>query len=164
MSYKKVVFLDIDGVLNNGYTTQKTPSGYTGIDPELVKNLKSITHAHPDAVLVLSSTWRLVDDPDVGIDFPTYDLLFKYLAEQGVDGIVDITPTITDHDWVGPVTRGDEIRAWFKEGNKADKYVILDDVPYGIQHTALEKRWVQTHPFEGLTQQAAQKAIDLLNV
>ena len=52
-----VVFLDIDGVLNDDNTTEKTPQGFIGIDDEKVIFLKKICDKLK-ATIVLSSDWR----------------------------------------------------------------------------------------------------------
>ena len=56
---RKIIFLDIDGVLNSmDYFEQtKDCKGYTEINPEKVKLLKEIVD-RTGAEIVLSSTWR----------------------------------------------------------------------------------------------------------
>ena len=51
-----VIFLDVDGVLNNAYTTDRI-KGYIGIDDNKVRLLKQIVD-YFDAKIILSSTWR----------------------------------------------------------------------------------------------------------
>ena len=38
----KVIFLDVDGVLNSDRTARRTQSGYTFVDNRQMKNLKHI--------------------------------------------------------------------------------------------------------------------------
>ena len=56
---KKYVFLDIDGVLNDDNTTEKSPTGFTGIDDTLLQNLKDLIE-ETKAEIVLTSTWKEV--------------------------------------------------------------------------------------------------------
>lgn len=53
---RKVIFLDIDGVLNCNNTTEIF-LGITGIEDRLVEKLRAIVNA-TGAEIVLVSTWR----------------------------------------------------------------------------------------------------------
>ena len=53
----KVIFLDVDGVLNSDRTVRKTQGGYTFVDNRQMKNLKHIINM-TGAKVVLSSDWR----------------------------------------------------------------------------------------------------------
>lgn len=52
---KKILFLDIDGVLN---AHRQLPSGYCGIDRAKAEWLNAVLYFVPDAKLVISSAWR----------------------------------------------------------------------------------------------------------
>lgn len=51
----KILFLDIDGVLNNH---EKLESGYCGISQPQAHHLNLILDTFPDLKLVISSAWR----------------------------------------------------------------------------------------------------------
>ena len=71
----KVIFCDVDGVLNNAVTKARSPSGYVGVSDQLILKLKAIV-SKTGAAIVLSSDWRLVkDDPVHGKDY-------RYLARK----------------------------------------------------------------------------------
>ena len=53
----KVIFLDVDGVLNTKYSKSRC-GRFIGIDKDKVAQLKRIVD-ETDAEIVLSSTWRL---------------------------------------------------------------------------------------------------------
>ena len=53
----KVIFLDIDGVLNYATTAARAPCGCIGIAEPAVRNLKKIIDA-TGAKIVLTSTWK----------------------------------------------------------------------------------------------------------
>ena len=53
----KVIFLDVDGVLNCQKTEAKC-RGFIGVDSKKVKLLKKIVDA-TDAKIVLSSSWKI---------------------------------------------------------------------------------------------------------
>lgn len=52
----KLIFLDIDGVLNDH---SRSSSGYCTIDSDKVELFNQILDAHPNARVVISSAWRL---------------------------------------------------------------------------------------------------------
>lgn len=105
----KAIFLDIDGVLNNISTEEYSPEGYTGVDDKFIRNLKHITDAVPDTVIILSSDWRAEWDPERGHG------LF----------ITDITPGHTKGK--GHTGRGAEIAEYLSAHPDITDYVILDD-------------------------------------
>jgi hypothetical protein len=74
----KVIFLDIDGVLNCWATTERW-RGYIGIDPKLAQRFAELVTG---AKVVLSSTWRC--DPD----------WLKTMHANGVVGFIDRTPLL----------------------------------------------------------------------
>jgi hypothetical protein len=51
----KLLFLDIDGVLNGHQTSD---SGYCGIDPQCARRLNKVLNTYPDLKIVISSSWR----------------------------------------------------------------------------------------------------------
>ena len=53
----KVIFLDVDGVLNNNRTVRTTKNLYTFVGKRHIRNLKHIINA-TGAKVVLSSDWR----------------------------------------------------------------------------------------------------------
>lgn len=139
----KIIFLDVDGVLNFQNSQSK-------IEDEKVKLLKHIVN-ETNAQIVLSSDWRYwlnTDDEDV-------DLLIRTLSKYGME-IISSTP-ITKHGY-----RGAEIYQWINEwqGDAISKFVILDDKndikPY-------MDRLVQTDFDCGLTNKDIAIAIELLN-
>lgn len=62
----KCVFLDIDGVLNSGYSSKcdKSPNGWLGLDDDLIKIAQPLLTAE-DTKVILSSTWRRCSDGDL---------------------------------------------------------------------------------------------------
>ena len=51
----KVIFLDVDGVLNTTTTVQRTPDGYKGIDDARVNILSNVIQKYGGGDIVLSS-------------------------------------------------------------------------------------------------------------
>lgn len=150
----KVIFCDVDGVLNNARTKARSPSGYTGVSDTLIKNLKRIV-TETGAVIVLSSDWRLVcDDPEHGKDY-------RYLIRKlRFAGNLKITDHTADISWR---LRGLEIRTYLNEHPQVTEYVVLDDLPFrDFLSNGLLANLVLTDPKEGLTDADVERAIRIL--
>lgn len=53
----KLIFLDVDGVLNCAQSTSRAPHGCIGVDEDKVALLREIVDA-TDATIILTSTWK----------------------------------------------------------------------------------------------------------
>jgi hypothetical protein len=111
----KVIFLDIDGVLN------VIPKGHDKwgaiFHPHLVENLKRIID-ETGAKIVISSTWRM------GNGLPGMIDMWK---ERGLPGeVIGITPNFMVH-FKTTLCRGKEIDAYLDEHPEIENYVIIDD-------------------------------------
>jgi hypothetical protein len=141
----KVIFLDVDGVLNNWEGLSQYGIHY--IDSDKVSLLKSIVYA-TDAKIVLSSTWRIRKED--------FDMVKAVLLSQGME-IYDVTPqTFSAH-------RGREIGLWLEEKAvlPVDKYAILDDDI--LASVSREHSYFQTDMIEGLNPEIAENVIHHLN-
>jgi Swiss Army Knife RNA repair-like protein len=106
MSSRKVIFLDIDGVLNCDKTPNPRKFPYV-VDKRLLARLKKLLN-QTRAKIVLSSSWRL--DP-VGL------LAAKYWDVPFIDTLPDIPKK----------TRRDEILSWLSNNPQVTRYAIIDD-------------------------------------
>ena len=157
----KVIFLDIDGVVNSIYSRSRC-QGYIGIDDDKVILLKQIVDA-TDARIVLSSTWRLGYNKAGHHLEKMGDYLKKKLAKQGLF-VYDVTPDFGRRGWL----RGEEILDWLVKHPDVDKYLILDDEEYDFYNIGHEitDYWIQTEyysDFGGLQDEHVRKAIEMLN-
>ena len=150
----KVVFCDVDGVLNNARTRARSPSGYTGVSDVLIRNLRRIV-SETGASIVLSSDWRLVrDDPVHGKD---YRYLVRRLRFIGCLRIADHTPDIS---WR---VRGHEIRQYLSEHPQVTEFAVLDDLPFhDFMTCGLLQNLVLTNPKAGLTDADVRRAVQIL--
>jgi hypothetical protein len=164
---KKVIFLDIDGVLNTKdwhcRMTKDTPHDEFGFafDPIAVSNLAHIID-ETGAVIVISSSWK----------FHGVTKLRKMWAIRNLPGeILDITPnTVSDEMLLNAdldkvelgVCRGNEIKEWLTmhEG-EVSNYVIIDD--YDDLLPEQENYTVITNTLIGISEFDAEKAIKILN-
>lgn len=157
----KVVFLDVDGVLNCVKTKEQTPSGCTGIESKLVKNLATIVN-ETKAIIILTSDWKIEWE---AVSFCCSEDA-KYLnTKLGEEGLQVVGKTYDDHVYDPYLRdRGKGIRRYLDAlEDAAEGYVILDDHIFEDYDFELRKHLVKTNSFEGLTTKDAERAIEILN-
>jgi hypothetical protein len=155
MSKRRIIFLDVDGVLNHYDTKHRVHpetaddmpqhlqvrgSGLIGMDPSCVKNLATLVEK-TDAEVVLSSTWR---KPPYGLGKTE-----RCARRQGYTGPrwIGVTPTGVrtksgDDEGMyslpkfserynprGSTPRGLEIQEWLDDNTKGEEveFIIIDD-------------------------------------
>lgn len=109
---EKIVFLDIDGVLNNLYI--KFEKVFPDERLQISKtNLTLFVEAikEVDATVVISSTWRLCDKVEE----------FKWLTDEGIR-LHKNWRTDYCNGW-----RGFEVDKWIRDNKFSGNYIILDD-------------------------------------
>lgn len=156
----KVIFLDIDGVLNseefwtteaqhikkqnalNSGRTRDEASALANMDPLAVERVMKIVK-ETGAEIVVSSTWRFDDS-----------ICYK-LRFMGIPQIYGITPgTVKRY-------RGEEIKLWLDEHPEVTNYVIIDDDNDMLDEQ--DSHLVQTSWLTGITDYDVEKAINILN-
>ena len=164
----KIIFLDVDGVLNS-LDYYKRQMGKTGsykrkrylksrkklsyedrkaleIDKRAVRNLNNIVK-HSCAKVVISSAWRIFGE----------DNMRKYLNERGFKGeIIGMTTT----EQLGE--RGDQIQKWLDDNSNLDieNFIIIDD---SCDMAHLGYKLVRTFSYRGLTKEKAIDAMGMLD-
>lgn len=157
----KIIFLDVDGVLNCSSTKDKC-GYYIGIEDKKVSLLKEIVNA-TNAKIVLVSSWK--ESWYKEQFFKSHqDILANYLDsklnEQGLT-IFDKTEDEIDN-------RGDGILEYVRhlkwKGVKVDNYIVIDDELFDYLKTKLTKNLIQTSfNSGGLQEKHVKKAIGKLN-
>lgn len=132
----KIIFLDIDGVLNHPEVYTKKSGAYP-LCYKCVGRLMNILN-RTDAKIVISSTWRL------GCDLPSSPVM-KLKDSGALEYLHEDWRTIDWYTEFGDVfsNRGMEIGHWLSNHKDVEKYVILDDdsdmlmeqLPYLIKTT-----------------------------
>jgi len=155
---KKVIFLDIDGVLRpfqytkaceqlwnqNNECKTRDEFGYY-FAPYAVDALQHIL-AMTDACIVISSDWRKNG-------FSEIKALWLQRRLPGYAKLIGITPFIGNN-------RGEEISAWLNANPKTKHYVIIDDYDdMGPRHA---ENFVRTTNKYGLTMDLANKCIETI--
>jgi len=171
----KVLFLDIDGVLNtdsfrrnveikddltdeqksvvvlNKYEESAKIALFL-IDPVLVENLNVLIKlANIDGVII-SSNWRK--------NF-SFQFIEAALIHHGLKGkIIGETPHwVTGQRFSEILPKGREIKEWLDNNINVKKFIILDDdnIFHGMKQL---DGFFRTHPSEGLTENLINKIID----
>lgn len=158
-----VIFLDIDGVLNDHTHMENM---YCGTKPSCVKVFNSILDSLPTAKIVISSAWRymmLRGELTVG----GFEMLLlthgvkchgRVIGHTDADGPVDEEPSHLDVDsWnrAGLKWRREQIRDWVAKNNVLN-YVVIDDLDLEMHE---QYRTVGT---VGLTPDCASKVLELV--
>ena len=176
MEYKKIIFLDVDGVIN-------IPP-YNSFDLKCLNNLRSII-IETDSKVVISSSWREGDLERTKSHFPNW--LKEYIIGETIRGYKQVKDGSSL-----PICRGNEIKHWIDRNliypwharpELADKYkvygedgsfqkmksyalgkdfvyVILDD----DNDMLLEQKdyFIRTESSSGITKERAANAIRVL--
>lgn len=162
---RKVLFLDLDGVLNSPtWFRHRGPAGDGveidhAIDPAAMARLNRLCAAVQPAI-VISSTWRKIYPLTVlrehlhrlglraDVVGRTPDLAGRYVVLREASGVVR-----------RGAQRGDEIQRWLDAHNLVESFVILDDES-DMAH--LRHRLVQTSWEHGLLDADVDRCIAML--
>ena len=163
----KVIFLDIDGVLNTKWwynqmdrNTPKDKYGYA-FDPKAVANLRRIVE-ETGADIVISSSWKCMGLSEME----------DMWEERNLPGkVIGITPNSVSDELLVDADidsiklfhiRGEEIKEWMaRHGKQVSNYTIIDDMDNMLPDQ--QSHFVQTNPEEGITEEDVQKTIKILN-
>lgn len=162
----KIIFLDIDGVLN---VISQTRDKYgSNFHQHFIDNLRTLIDT-TDAKIVISSSWRTGGDEGSN----TMKNMWKFRNLPGE--VIDITPdlyyTYSGPDGDDDYCRGDEIQLWLDTHKEITNYVILDD-DNDMLPTQMENFVRTNHNLKhpdcvdrgyGLTKICTEKAIKILN-
>lgn len=168
----KMIFLDIDGVLNSRtfYTARQAMTDANfNLNDDRIQNFEmkelDITQLallcqlvkETGAGICITSTWRTGKDPlwfrlwfyRRGIEFPRDCILWK------TGHLPDARNEAGHH-----ITRGTEIEQWMKDEKFTGKYVILDDDSDFLEHQ--NPYFVQTTHMNGFMWEHYDRALTLL--
>ena len=168
MSKRKVLFLDIDGVLNTerhyeycckNHVASDERFGYP-FDPEAVANLKKNID-EIGAEIVISSSWK----------FWGLSTMIDLWKRRNLPGkVIGITPQAMSDEMLQNADltkmemlplKGSEIKGWLSEHKRnVAQYAILDDVNDMLPEQ--QSHFVQINPIVGITEQDAEEVIAIL--
>ena len=154
----KLIFLDIDGVLNYRGCKARSATGCLGIEEEKVKLLRQIID-QTDAIVVLTSTWKTAWFPSAFIEDLPKD--GQYLEKQLAKHKVFVRAKTEDPEW-SRRGRGilDFINHWPYD---VESFVILDDESFDFEFVGIEDKFVKTSFEVGLLPEHVEMAVSILN-
>lgn len=150
----KVIFLDIDGVLNSDtYMEKQLDNSSEGIESEIDPATLILLKKAVDttgAKIILSSSWRIMRK---------YNELEKFLMKFGIS-LSGKTPYVDGK-------RGLEIKQYLSENKNIEQYLILDDEIFEsfdeelVNHLILTKSDQNYHGLsEGLTEKHIKQIVE----
>lgn len=156
----KVIFLDIDGVLNSESFYNNNPEidfHLQPFDPLSIICLKQIIKS-TGAEIVLTSSWRAGWSKDPSKNQTEGKILNRVFARYGLS-IFDKTPSLNT------CKRPLEVVAYLKNCDQPiEEFLIIDDHDFSWSHYHMSHRFVQTD-FEdgGLMDKHVEACIQILN-
>ena len=173
----RLIFLDVDGVLNCEYTEDRY-NCFVGIDPKLVQNLKTLydtSNKEEKTRVVISSSWRMEKIRKHCIADGSFEYLLNKLSDAGIE-VIGITP----EDQLSGFYRGREIQAYMdiyykkgipdmyeKQEEPISTFVILDDEDFDFGECGFNKNVVLTNYYGeenqvGLDSVGIERALKIL--
>ena len=158
----KVIFLDIDGVMNNQIDwiskVDNQSEGHRMFCDNAWQMLSDICQK-TGAKVVLSSSWRvgfIVKNGSIKLKDNTCKLskkLLDYFDKYNIE-LIGITTTKYDQ-------RGKQIMVWIKENlTPEDKFVVVDDEAFDIKDYIPEKQFIKTEFKTGLLLEHCKKILE----
>lgn len=162
----KIVFLDVDGVLNTvpqSGLNQRAEASALRIDEDKVQLLSTIIR-ETGARIVLHSGWRLWLDDGLRPVRPEAEALVRMLGVYRLE-LWDKTPDLStaeirENKRFSQV-KAREIRAWLAMHPEVSRYLVLED--RDLNDASLAAVQIKPDSAVGLTRRGAEAAIRILN-
>lgn len=161
----KVLFLDIDGVLNSNFwndSHQTEISDGTLIDEEKIRLLADLVK-ETGAKIILHSGWRFWFDTELKPLCIEAKKLGELLEKENlyIDGVTpDLTTEKIRKTKKFSLVKADEILLWLSLHNNAAGWVVLDDLD--LHNDQIRRHQVKTDPTIGLTLEDVKQAVKIL--
>ncbi len=163
---RKVIFLDVDGVLNstkwNEIHAEEVEKGLL-VDMEKVRLLVYLT-TRTKSEIVLHSGWKyLFDDKRKPIKPESVHLNDTFLR-CGIT-ISDMTPNLASEDIKEAkrfsLVKADEILLWLHDNPDVGAWVVLDDIP--LKNDVILDHQIVCDPNQGLSDEDVKNAKSMLD-
>lgn len=181
----KVIFLDIDGVLNSNpwnsnpgnYDSQNSnlwapgfpdcahqakTGGDSLLDVEKIR-LLGVLVRETNAKIILHSGWRFWFDAGLNPLRKEAENLRDLLEQEGlqIDGITpDYTTEEIRKSRKFSLVKASEILGWVREHKEIESWIVIDDLD--LHHPEIEARQLRTDPAAGLTIEDVYRAEAML--
>ena len=150
----KVIFLDIDGVLNSARFDREKEDPEQNIDVSRLVFLKELIDK-TGALVVLSSTWRKNWDKKEGGIGEKGKKMVDTFTSEGIE-IYDKTGSLSY------VERSEEIKIWLSEHPDVEKFVIFDDEFFRWGDLSDNLVHIKNGIGRGLDREHIEKAMEIL--
>ena len=161
----KVLFLDIDGVLNSNFwkdSHQTEISDGALIDEEKIKLLASLVK-ETDSEIILHSGWRFWFDTELKPLCKEANKLVELLEKENLH-ISGVTPDLTTEEIRKTkkfsLVKADEILLWINLHNSVTEWVVFDDLD--LHNDKIKRHQVKTDQTIGLTLENVKQAEKIL--
>ncbi len=161
----KIIFLDIDGVLNSNLWNREheneIKNGFL-VDAEKIKLLSKLIIT-TKAKIVLHSGWRFWFDEKFLPTRKESAFLMNLLKEHGI-AFYDFTPDLTTEEIRKSkqfsITKPDEILLWLKNHSDISSWVVIDDIC--LNNEIISNHQIKPDSKIGLSSSDIAKAVKLL--
>lgn len=161
----KIIFLDIDGVLNSDSWNQKHENEIKNgilVDEEKVEILSKLIKA-TGAKIVLHSGWRFWFDESFLPIRKESEILMELLNKNNID-FYDFTPDLTTEEIRKSKNfskvKPDEILLWLKKHSDISSWVVIDDLD--LNNEIISNHQIKPDSKIGLSSSDIEKAVKLL--
>lgn len=161
----KVLFLDIDGVLNSNFWNdnhQREISDGILIDEKKIKLLAYLVKK-TNSKIILHSGWRTWFDSELKPLRIEAKRLIELLEREDlhIDGLTpDLTTEEIRKTKKFSLVKADEILLWLKSHNDVSGWVVLDDLD--LHNVQVAQHQVKPDQTAGLTVEDVEKAVKIL--
>lgn len=167
----RVIFLDIDGVLNGDKSLMLDDA----LDDDLILKLKTLVNK-TGAKIILSSSWKFCFNPlrILMKNLSKYDLYLSGMTQNGVSvewlksqgytpttKYLDTREDIDGNEYEVTTDRGAEIYKWLSDNPDVESFVIFDDEAFDIIRY-FPNNFIKTNPRIGLTEENVEQAEKIL--
>ena len=155
----RVLFLDIDGVLNSNFGNNKRQ---TEISDEKIKLLAYLVR-ETNSEIILHSGWRFWFDSGLKPLCKEANKLVELLEKENLH-IKGVTPNLTTEEIRKTkkfsLVKADEILLWINSHNDVTEWVVLDDLD--LHNSQIERNQVKPDQTVGLTLENVKQAAKIL--
>ena len=155
----RVLFLDIDGVLNSNFGNNKRQ---TEISDEKIKLLAYLVR-ETNSEIILHSGWRFWFDSELKPLCKEASKLVELLEKEDLH-IKGVTPNLTTEEIRKTkkfsLVKADEILLWINSHNDVTEWVVLDDLD--LHNAQIEQHQVKPDQTVGLTLEDVKQAVKIL--
>lgn len=162
----KIVFLDVDGVLNSNFwndSHQKEISAGVLIDEEKVRLLAEII-ARTNARIILHSGWRFwLDEQFMPLrkEATHFTMLMKKYKLEFFDRTPDLRTEEVLRTNKLSLVKASEILSWLSAHEDIERYLVLEDLD--LHNDVVRAHQVQTDQTRGLTREDVEQAVHFLS-